>query len=302
MAKILIIEDEWDQIQMIKSRLESRGYQVISARKAEEGIKLAQEEKPDLILMDMLLPGMHGLEAAMKLKKNPKTKKIPIIALTAVSTPDLKKACFKKGISAFIKKPYEPEELLNDIEKNIRETPKSFDQIESVEKEFEDTLSGPDIDIQAKDKTKIEKEKNGGKIQEKEKRIREEDERTKIPKKILIIDDNPNLVKTLGMRLMASGYEVKAASDGVNGVKLAHQERPDLILLDIIMPGEGGGSVFKNLKKSLYTTLIPVIFISGILPPKELEEKANKLGAEGAIPKPFDGKELIAKIKKILGE
>ena len=302
MAKILIIEDEWDQIQMIKSRLESRGYQVISARKAEEGIKLAQEEKPDLILMDMLLPGMHGMEAAMKLKKNPKTKEIPIIALTAVSMPDLKEACFQKGISAFIKKPYEPEELLNDIEKNIRETSKSFVEIKDVGKEFEDTLSGPGIDIQEKDKTKIEKEKNGAIIQEKEKRIREEDERTKIPKTILIIDDNPDLVKTLGMRLMASGYEVKAASDAVNGVRLAHQERPDLILLDIVMPGEGGGSVFKNLKKSLYTMLIPVIFISGALPPNELEEKANKLGAEGAIPKPFDGKELIAKIKKILGE
>ena len=101
---------------------------------------------------------------------------------------------------------------------------------------------------------------------------------------------------------MASGYEVKAASDGVNGVRLAHQERPDLILLDIIMPGKGGESVFKNLKKSLYTTLIPVIFISGVLPPKELEEKAYKLGAEGAIPKPCDGKELFTKIKKILDE
>lgn len=302
MAKILIVEDEWDQIQMIKLRLESRGYQVIAARKAEEGIKLAQEEKPDLILMDMLLPGMHGMEAAMKLKKNLKTREIPIIALTAVSMLNLKEACFQKGISAFIKKPYEAEELFNEIEENIRETSKSFVEIKDVGKEFEDILSAPDIDIQEKDKTKIEKKKNGGKIQEKEKPIREEDERTKTPKKILIIDDNPNLVKILGMRLMASGYEVKAASDGVNGVRLAHQERPDLILLDIIMPGEGGESVFKNLKKYLHTTLIPVIFISGFLSPKGLEEKANKLGAEGAIPKPFGGKELIAKIKKILDE
>jgi len=302
MAKILLVEDEWDQIQMIKLRLESRGYQVIAARKAEEGIKLAQEEKPDLILMDMLLPGMHGMEAAMKLKKNPKTREIPIIALTAVSIPDLKKACFKKGISAFIKKPYEAEEFFNDIEKNIRKTQKSFTEIKDVEKEFVDTLSGLDTYIQEKDKTKIEKERGGGKIQEKEKPIREEDGRTEIPKKILIIDDNPDLIKTLGMRLMASGYEVKAALDCASGVRLAHQERPDLILLDIIMPGEGGESVFRNLKKSLYTTLIPIIFISGFLSPKGLEEKANKLGAEGVILKPFDGEELIAKIKKILDE
>ena len=121
-------------------------------------------------------------------------------------------------------------------------------------------------------------------------------------KKILIIDDELDLLKMLSIRLRACGYQVIAASDAAIGVKQAYKERPDLILLDIMMPGGGGDKVFENLKKSNVTMLIPIILMSGFLPPNELEEKANKLGSEGAILKPFDSKELITKIKKILGE
>jgi len=69
MSTILVIEDEPDQSKLIKLRLEARGYRVISVGKAREGIELARKEKPALILMDMILPDMHGLDAAIKLKQ-----------------------------------------------------------------------------------------------------------------------------------------------------------------------------------------------------------------------------------------
>lgn len=120
MAKILLIEDEPDQIEIFKTRLEAAGYQVITAEKAEKGIRLALEEKPDLILMDMILPGMHGLDATLKLKEIPKTREIPIIALTAMNPPGFEEACYEEGISDFILKPYESKEILEKIEKIIR--------------------------------------------------------------------------------------------------------------------------------------------------------------------------------------
>lgn len=329
MAKLLLIEDEPDQSKMIKIRLETRGYQVITAYKAEDGIKLAQEEKPDLILMDMILPGMHGLEAAIKLKEIPETKEIPIIALTAMGTPDFKRVCFEEGICSFIRKPYEPEKFLEEVEKNIKEKPERFEEMESVEEKAEDILSDSDIDARKEDRTGIEKERREerigdeiehkledilsefglkhekkvhsepaeGEIRKEERMIGEEKERTEIPKKILIVDDDPDLVKMLGIRLRTCGYEVAAASDAIIALKRVHQERPDLILLDIMLPGGGGEGFFENLKKSYNTMLIPVIFISAKFSPKELEEKANQLGAEGAIPKPFEPEELIAKIE-----
>lgn len=119
MAKLLLVEDEPDHRKIIKIRLETRNYQVLTAENAEDGIKLAQEEKPDLILMDIILPGMHGLDATLKLKKIPETRDIPIIALTAVNTPDFKHTCLQSGVCDFIEKLYEPEELFEKIKKNI---------------------------------------------------------------------------------------------------------------------------------------------------------------------------------------
>jgi len=119
MIKILLVEDEPDQVEIIKIRLESSGFQVISAKNADEGIKLALEEKPDLILMDMILPGMHGLEATAKLKENPETKNIPIVALTAMNPPGFRQECFRTGVSDFVRKPFESADLIRKIEKNI---------------------------------------------------------------------------------------------------------------------------------------------------------------------------------------
>ena len=120
-------------------------------------------------------------------------------------------------------------------------------------------------------------------------------------KKILVADDEPDVVKVLSMRLKAHGYEVIAAFDGLQAVREAYKERPNLILLDIMMPFGDGYTVFENLKRSVQIRLIPVIFISA-LPPREVEEKVAQLGAQGFIAKPFDSKELVAKVKKVLGE
>ncbi len=120
-------------------------------------------------------------------------------------------------------------------------------------------------------------------------------------KKILIADDEPDVVKLLSMRLKAHDYEVIAAFDGLQAVREAYKERPDLILLDIMMPIGDGYTVFENLKRSVQIRLIPVIFVSA-LPPREVKEKVAQLGAQGFIAKPFDSEELVAEVKKVLGE
>jgi len=120
-------------------------------------------------------------------------------------------------------------------------------------------------------------------------------------KKILVADDEPDVVKVLSMRLKAHNYEVIAAFDGLQAVREAYKERPDLILLDIMMPLGDGYTVFENLKRSAQIRLIPVIFISA-LPPRQVQQKVEELGAQGFITKPFDSKALVAEVKKILGE
>jgi CheY-like chemotaxis protein len=119
MAKILLIEDDAIQIELLKKHLEPQGHIVVNAKNGMEGIKLAREGKPDLILMDMIMPGMHGLEATIKLKENPATLDIPIIALTIMSSPKFVQECYRAGIIGYIKKPYDPKVLLESVERIV---------------------------------------------------------------------------------------------------------------------------------------------------------------------------------------
>lgn len=114
-AKILVIEDDPVAIAILESRLKAKNYHVIVANTGEEGIKLAHQQHPDLILMDMVLPGMHGLEATIRLKNDPKTKDILIFAVTAMGSSEFVVACKQDGICVFIKKPYDFKELLKYI-------------------------------------------------------------------------------------------------------------------------------------------------------------------------------------------
>ena len=120
-------------------------------------------------------------------------------------------------------------------------------------------------------------------------------------KKILIVDDERDIVKGLMIRLQAAGYEVATAFDGAQGVFMAHKEKPDLIILDIRMPAGNGFSVAQRLKRSIHTFTIPVIFLTGS-PEKNAEEKAMALGARFYIKKPYDPEELLDAIKRALEE
>lgn len=120
-------------------------------------------------------------------------------------------------------------------------------------------------------------------------------------KKILIADDEPDVVRLISMRLRANGYDVVTALDGMQAVREAHNQRPDLILLDINMPGVNGYTVLENLRMATHTMMIPIVFVSA-LPESEVRKKAETLGADGYIPKPFDAQVLLNKIKSLLGD
>jgi len=118
--KILIIDDEPDMLEILKFRLEKNGYKITTASSGEEGLKKAEKVNPDLILLDILLPGMSGLEVVKRMKKNRATKNIPIIMVTALISRDVKTEGLNNGAEYLISKPFDPAELLAEI-KNVIE-------------------------------------------------------------------------------------------------------------------------------------------------------------------------------------
>jgi len=118
-------------------------------------------------------------------------------------------------------------------------------------------------------------------------------------RRILIVDDERDIVKALTIRLQRAGYEVVTAFDGAQGIFMAHKEEPDLILLDIRMPAGNGFSVAEKLKQSEETLAIPVIFLTGS-PERNSEARALALGARFYIKKPYDPEELLDAIERAL--
>ncbi|MDP2930805.1 MAG: response regulator [bacterium] len=119
-------------------------------------------------------------------------------------------------------------------------------------------------------------------------------------KKILFIEDEPTLQKTLEAVLEADNFKMVSATDGESGLRLAHSEKPDLIILDLILPGRHGLDVLKNLKEDNATKDIPVIILTNLEEPKNIET-ALELGATTYLVKAsYSLEEVADKIKKVI--
>lgn len=113
--KILIVDDEQDIREVLELRLEIAGYNVITATDGKSCLRKAKEEKPDLILLDVMMPGINGFEVCKLLKENDKTKHIPVVMLTVLAQEkDLSKG-LEKGASCFISKPFNIVDLLVEV-------------------------------------------------------------------------------------------------------------------------------------------------------------------------------------------
>ncbi len=112
-------------------------------------------------------------------------------------------------------------------------------------------------------------------------------------KRILLVDDEERIVNFLALKLKVSGYDVVCAHDGETGLELARSSKPDLMLLDIIMPGIDGIEVLKRLRKF---SDMPVLVLSA---KERVSDEALALGANGFISKPFNPDDLVARIKNV---
>lgn len=118
--------------------------------------------------------------------------------------------------------------------------------------------------------------------------------------KILIVDDEEDIIRVLRFKLKAKGYEVVVAFDSILAVKEARQSKPDLILLDMMLPGGGGVATLRNVRLIADLRAVPVIVLTGM---QDNGKKAEmeKLGVEGYIAKPYDFDKLLAQIVDLIG-
>lgn len=119
MSTVLIVEDNDKNMKLARDVLQAKGYQTLEAETGEEGVRLAKERTPDLVLMDIQLPGINGIEAFRQLRADPKTARIPVVALTASVTPTDRSQITAAGFDAFVGKPINLKEFLDTVKRFV---------------------------------------------------------------------------------------------------------------------------------------------------------------------------------------
>jgi len=120
--KILAIDDENDVLLIIKTALASEGYDILTASNGFDGLALAEDQKPDIILLDLRMPEMDGMEVLEQLRENEKTQDIPVIILTGISDKNKIREALDKGITYYIVKPFECQDLVSKIQIAIKDS------------------------------------------------------------------------------------------------------------------------------------------------------------------------------------
>lgn len=260
MKRILIVEDDEKIALALQVRLKANRYAVSVASDAILGASLGRTVKPDLILLDISMPGGDGFQLAETFHKMPETGGTPIIFITASKSPQLLQKVTELGAIGLFEKPFDTEKLLYSIERELNRTDSLAARKSAASADLKQGHQGP--------------------------------------KQVLIIEDDQNLAMALALRLKAAGYGTTTTYDALTGLNAAVSNPPALVLLDISMPAGNGFSVAEQIQ-TLIPTPTPIIFLTASKKP-DFRERAKKLGAAGYFEKPYEAEELFGAIRQAL--
>src|SRR5688572_18471771 len=119
---ILVIDDEKDLLELVRYNLEKDGFDVICAREGQSGVEIAAKHRPDLIVLDIMMPGMDGLEVCRRLRADQRTGRVPLIMLTARATEADRIVGLEMGADDYVTKPFSPRELVARVRAALRRT------------------------------------------------------------------------------------------------------------------------------------------------------------------------------------
>jgi len=226
MAKIMLVEDDPMIAEIYKKKFESAGFEVINAVTGKEVLKFAAESHFDLVLLDMVLPEMSGMEVLKELKKSGKySSDLKVVVFSNLDKSEHEEEARENGADGFIgKTEYTPSQLIEEIGRLLKE-----------------------YGEQKKNKNRGNGEaKNNGKKK----------------KRILFIEDEEIFLEMFGKKLEDDGYEVEYAKNGAWGSRMAAENQYDLIITDMVMPAMGGDEIIHRIKMDDKTKDIPLIVLS----------------------------------------
>jgi len=267
--KVFVLEDEKILFDALLQKLRKAGFAAVGSEDGADGIGRIKAEKPDLLLLDIMLPGKGGFEVLEELRKDETMKDLPVIIISNSGQPVEIERAIKLGVRDYlIKAEFDPAEV-----------------IEKVEKVLGKGLAEAPVTDQV---IRKEKPRSGSPV---------------VPVgRVLIVEDDKFLRDLVVKKLRNEGFTVFEAVDGETALGAILKEIPEFILLDLILPGIDGFEVLRRLKEQPTTKNIPVIVLSNLGQAEDIT-KATRLGANGYMIKAkFTLDEIVVNVKKILKE
>ncbi len=117
---ILVVDDEPDVVSLLETTLKAEGFNVLTAYDGIAALDLCATERPDLVLLDLMMPMISGYEVCEQIKANPLTKNIPVLCISSAHTPEARAQCFRAGAAELLKKPFFPAELVAQIGRHLK--------------------------------------------------------------------------------------------------------------------------------------------------------------------------------------
>jgi DNA-binding response OmpR family regulator len=268
---ILVVDDEEVNRELLEAILTEDGYEVRLASDGPSALAQATAAPPALVLLDLLMPGMHGLEVCQRLKQAPTTAAVPIIVVTAVGQVTVKEAALTTGADDFVAKPINPSDLRARVRAMLK--------VRRIRQELDRTLAYlHELEaIRHAERRATLTQVTGGAMPP----VAE----TAAPIPVLIIDDEALTRNFYGDLLTEHGFHVFAAQTGPEGLALVQSQSIEVVLLDILMPEMSGLEVLETLRLSQPD--LPVIMLTGH-PTSQNAIAALKLGAFDFIVKGLD--------------
>ena len=287
MAKILLVEDNEQNRDMLARRLQRKGHAVVTAADGERAVAMAGSESPDVILMDLNLPVLDGWSATRRIKESGTTRSIPVIALTAHAMSGDRQKAMNAGCDDYDTKPINFERLMGKIR----------------------TLLGPAAEVVAAPAadpapptashsapTPAVRNDSPAALAPAVPPASQAQVQSHKPGRVLVVDDTPANRDMLTRRLARQGFEVEAAADGETALRMIDARPFDVVLLDVMMPGMNGLEVLKALRKTRPPTELPIIMATAKDGSHDVVE-ALELGASDYVTKPLDFAVVLARVR-----
>lgn len=255
-ARILVVDDNPGTAATLARAIAriSPNLDVVSATDGETALQRVGDEPVDLVITDMMMPGLNGLELIEALRKQAEVKPVHTILITAYDVPGLKESARRMKVDEILIKPVPPERICQIVRSVLS---------------------------QAQPAQSVDGQTLG----------------TRQKFRLLVADDNPSNLTLLARYLQQEEYELVTASNGIETLEKTRAELPDLILLDVNMPEMDGFQVLEEIRSDPTTAHVPVIIVTAArLDPVDMQYALN-LGADDYVMKPFDRRELLARIR-----